>query len=229
MNGLSIIIPSRTATNLRACLDGIRGAGETCRIIVVDDGIPVNGWCDIVRRPEGWANVTAIDGSKPFIFSRNMNLGIAAAGSDDVVLLNDDAVLETPGGFSLLQREAADHPEFGIIAATTNSVGNTNQLPQGIGLREDQRMVCFIAVLIPRTTIDRVGLLDERFTAYGGEDNAYCMEVRRAGLKIGIHDGCFVDHRHLPSTFRGHGAGDIRQGQEIYKSIYGEDYSGRRA
>ena len=36
----------------------------------------------------------ALEGVKPFIFARNCNLGIRAAGSDDVVLLNDDALLE---------------------------------------------------------------------------------------------------------------------------------------
>jgi hypothetical protein len=120
------------------------------------------------------------------------------------VILNDDAILKTPGGFSLLQKAAEAHPEYGVIAATTNIVGNINQQPRGIGLREDPAMVCFVCVLIPRRTIDKVGLLDERYCLdYGCEDGDYCESVRRAGLKIGIHDGCFVDHGSLRSSFRG--------------------------
>lgn len=223
---LSVIIPSRTASNLGPCVEAVR-TYDTCNVIIVDDGVD---W-GTIDASAGWAmsmtGAKIVDAPKPFIFSRNINLGIAEAGQDDVVLLNDDAILKTFEGFSVMQQACMEHPEYGLIAATTNSVGNLNQLPKGIGLREDPVMVCFVCVFIPRATINRVGLLDERFIAYGGDDNAYCMEVRRAGLKIGIHDGCFVDHKHLPSTFRGRGGGDIKQGQEIYKSIYGEDYSGR--
>jgi GT2 family glycosyltransferase len=194
MNNLSVVIPSRNAKNLEACVRfGIWAAGEQCRIIVVDDGL--GQWQD---------GIMYVEGVKPFIFSRNVNIGIRAAERDDVVILNDDAILQTPGGFSLLQQAAEERPEYGLIAATTNNVGNKNQLPRSIGLREDPVMVCFIAVLIPRRTINVVGLLDERYCLdYGCEDNDYCEAVRRAGLKIGIHDGCFVDHKSLTSTFRG--------------------------
>lgn len=193
---LSVVIPSKTARNLQSCLKAIRGCSETCRIIVVDDGIELFS----VSR----YGVEVINGIKPFIFARNCNLGIQEAGDNDVILLNDDAILQTPGGFTLLQKAARENQEYGLIAAVTNCVGNINQYPRGIGLREDHKMVCFIAVLIPRRTIDLVGLLDERYCLdYGCEDNDYCESVRRAGLKIGIHDGCFVDHKSLTSTFRG--------------------------
>jgi hypothetical protein len=219
MNNLSVVIPSRNAKNLEACVRfGIRAAGERCQIIVVDDGL--DQWQD---------GVMYIDGVKPFIFSRNVNIGIRAAEQDDVVILNDDAILKAPGGFSLLQRAAEEHPEYGVIAATTNNVGNLNQSPQGKGLRADPRMVCFICVLIPRQTIKKVGLLDEEFVGYGFEDDSYCLRVRQAGLQIGVHDGCFVDHKHLPSTFRGAAttAGDLKQNAAIFKEKWGMDNHGR--
>lgn len=143
------------------------------------------------------------EGIKPFIFARNINLGIQAAGDDDVIILNDDALVQTPGGFTLLQRAAEENPEYGIIAATCNNVGNQNQWPKGVGLRDEPRMVCFVCVLIPRRTIDAVGLLDERFVDYGLDDDDYSLRVRKAGLKIGIHDGCYVDHGSLTSSYRG--------------------------
>lgn len=193
MNALSIIIPSKTPDNFWACRAAIREAGETCRIILINDADP-----GIVPPHD---NVQP--GIKPFIFARNMNIGIRASGRDDVILLNDDALLRTPNGFTVLQQAGADNPEFGIIAATTNCVGNPNQLPHGVGLREDPRMVCFVAVFIPRRTIDRVGLLDERFEGYGMDDDDYSKRTLLEGLKIGIHDGCFVDHKSLPSSYRG--------------------------
>lgn len=229
MNGLSVVIPSKNIQNLQADISAIRENGETCRIIWVDDysdeliaNPPIS-----LKIPGG--NFESVPGEKPFVFARNVNIGIKAAGTDDVLILNDDAMLKTPGGFSLLQRAAEEHPEYGIIAATTNVVGNLNQKPKGVGLREDPRMVCFVAVLVPRRTIDAVGLLDERYVGYGMDDDDYCLRVRNAGLKIGIHDGCFVDHGSLPSTYRGKGGpgGDFRPNLELFKQKWGMDNWGR--
>jgi GT2 family glycosyltransferase len=90
-------------------------------------------------------------------------------------------------------------------------------------LREDPRMVCFVAVLIPARTLATVGLLDEEFVTYGYEDDSYCYRVRRAGLKIGIHDGCFVDHGSLKSTFRAgpQASGEMTSGREIFVKKWG--------
>lgn len=140
-------------------------------IIIIDDGM--ESW---PNPPEELEPLALRAGRKPFIFARNINLGIELAAGQDVVLLNDDALLQSLGGFTMLQKAAAERPEFGLIAATTNNAGNKNQLPQGIGLREEPRMVCFIAVLIPRSTIDGIGLLDETFTGYGCEDDDYSLQ-----------------------------------------------------
>ena len=195
---LSVIIPSKNPVNFKACVNAVRRC---------EPDIPIIG----------------IDGSgEDFVFARAINEGIAAAGGDDVVLLNDDALLRTPSGLTAMQREAHEHPEFGLIASTADNVGNPNQWPQpGIGLRAEPRMVCFVCVLIRRRTIETVGLLDERFTAYGFEDDDYCLRVRRAGLKIGIYDGCFVDHGELKSTFRAEGPQPLEPGRQIFIEKWG--------
>lgn len=242
MNGLSVVIPSKTASNLEACVRAIRAAGENRRIIVVDDfpqevggGHPLadcNGY--LAKSPGPAQPMLWCMGEKPFVFARNCNRGIKAAGTDDVILLNDDALLKTTGGFSAMQRAAEAHPEFGIISATTNVAGNPSQFPQGIkGLIEEPRIVAFVCVLIPRRTIEVVGLMDERFGGftqdgrriYGFCDNDYCRRIRNEGLKIGIYQGgCFVDHGSLRSSFRGDpgAAGDISAGAELYQAKWGD-------
>lgn len=217
----SVIVLSRNSWNLYACVGSVREREERyVRVIHVDDGCT-----DLL------AGVETVAGIKPFCFSRNANLGIAAAGRDDVVLLNDDALLETGGGFSLLESAAKERPEYGLIAASCNNVGNRNQLRVGNGLRDEPRMVCFVCVYIPRATIDAVGLLDEGFKGYGMEDDDYCLRVRNAGLKIAVHDGCFVDHSKLHSSFRGPAGngGDYRPNLEIFKAKWGHDNWGRPA
>lgn len=217
----SVIIPSRTLSNLLPCIEAVRKHEPLAEIIVVDDGI------DWTEAPLPWLQmvppVTVIRGAKPFIFSRNCNLGIKAC-EGDVILLNDDALLETPFGFHEIEETSHAHPEFGVISAVTNVVGNLAQQPKDEGLREEPRTLAFVCVYIPRRTIALVGLLDERFTAYGHDDNDYCRRVRAAGLKLAIFDDCYVDHGSLHSTFRGspRTAGDIRAGQEIYRAKWGD-------
>ena len=195
---LSVIIPSRTPSNLIPCGEAVRRHEPEARIIVVDD-TP-----DLSLRPSPeWMPAIAIEGVKPFIYARNCNLGILAAESDDVILLNDDALLKSAGGFAALQRAAAVHPEYGVIGAVTNVTGQPLQRPQGIGLREAPH-IAFVCVLIPRRTIGEVGLLDERYCLdYGVEDLDYCEATRRSGLKVGVFDHCYVDHGSLTSSFRG--------------------------
>jgi len=225
MRSLSVIIPSKTLSNFLACRGAVTQFDPEAKVLLINDGV------------EPLPMVELIPGVKPFCFARNVNLGIVARQDDDVVVLNDDATLQTPGGFSLLQRAAEEHPEFGIISATTNITGNPAQqrLKSGnpsYGLREEKNSVAFIAVLVPRRAIDKVGLMDERFgglTAagkriYGFCDNDYCRRVRNAGLKVGVHDGCFVDHGSLRSSFRGEpgAAGDISEGRKLYIQKWGD-------
>lgn len=225
----SIIIPSRSAANLVPCVRAIREAGETARIIVVDDGVDW-GLADDDGEPS-WEPCNYVDGAKPFVFAGNVNIGILAAGDDDVILLNDDALLKTPNGFTWMMREQAHAAsrQYGLIAAACNTVGNQNQFRQSeSGLRDEPRMACFVCVYIPRSTINAVGLLDERFIHYGMDDDDYSLRVRNAGLSIGIFDGCFVDHGSLTSSYRGgpQVGGDFRPNMKIFIEKWGVDNRG---
>lgn len=250
MSGLSVIIPSRNASNLVPCVEAVRKLEPEARIIVVDNSDPQPGeifqFCRRVGAKWTW-------GYGPFTFAGHVNQGIEATRPqvdvtccsdasarftgpyrDDVVILNDDALLRTPGGFSLLQREAEAHPEYGLIASTCNNVGNPNQWPKPATgaeatLRDEPRMVCFVAVLIPRRTLETVGLLDERYVGYGMDDDDYSLRVRNAGLKIGIHDGCYVDHGSLTSSYRGEGGagGNFLPNMQLFIEKWGVDNWGR--
>ncbi len=209
---LTVIIPSKQIQNLVNCVAAIRRNEPTLKIIVVNDGIDL---ARIARFDRCWLcehdPIEVIEGVKPFIFARNINLGIQAAGRSDVVLMNDDALLEVEGGLSKLQHQGLLHPECGLISSSVNAAAACQCRQFGNGMRFNSVMVAFVCVFIPRTTIDRLGLLDERFgvgaggtgvRGYGCEDDDLCWRVREAGMKLGIYDGCFVDHMSLKSTFR---------------------------
>lgn len=207
MRDLRVIIPSRSESNLRQCLAAVRTHERDAKVIVVDDGL--SGWPPLVE---------TIQGAKPFCFARNVNLGIVAAGDDDVVLLNDDALLKTPGGFTAMRAAMYKNPGYGVLAAASNAANH--MLPYSLS---------FVCVMIPRAVIQGVGLLDERFTGeidgervYAGEDDDYCYRVRRVGLKVDIFPGGVVDHRSLPSTFRGmNGSLPINAAMKRFREIHG--------
>jgi GT2 family glycosyltransferase len=120
-----------------------------------------------------------------------------------VILLSDDALLESTGGFTAMQHAAELHPEYCVIGVVTNVTGQPLQRPHRIGLQEVPH-IAFVCGLIPRGTIDRIGLLDERYCLdYGVEDRDYCEACRRAGSKVGVFEHCYVDHGSLSSSFRG--------------------------
>jgi glycosyltransferase involved in cell wall biosynthesis len=215
----SIILPSRNESNLRACVGAIRAAGETCRVIVVWDGSPYDGppFDDEMLIKETDVRF----GEIPFSWPRNVNIGILAAGDDDVVIMGDDALLKTPMGLSRMRSAMATRPHLGVLSAGCNGVGNANQRPNGGRLgwqpsavvRPEPRMLCFITVMVPRAVINVVGFLDQRFNSYACADDDYTL---------GVFDGCFVDHESLPSTFRAPGIdSSLEHGKRMFLEKWG--------
>lgn len=196
-----VVILSANPVNLSSCLDAILAnepdtpAGG---VIVVDDG--ARKGCETEFGGVEW-----LRGIKPFVFARNANLGLQWAGGD-VILLNDDALLTTRDGFKRLSQAARARQDLGVLSAgVQGEVGNPNQVFHGgpALVRDEPIKLSFICVYIKAETIARIGLLDERFIDYGWEDNDFCLRCLKAGLRLGVFDGCVVDHsRHEASSYR---------------------------
>lgn len=199
---MRVIIPTNNETCWRECVATIRKnepfLDPRKDIIAVTDGIE-----DLRYRPSG-----RIRGARPFCFSTNVNWGINPGypqghDPDGAIILNHDALLETPGGFSSMI--ASCPMEYGIVsAAVRGACCNPTQEPRfnHNGMIDTDDTVAFVCVYIPRRTIDLVGLLDERLVGYGYDDDLYCAQVRAAGLKVGVWHGCVVEHGSLPSSYR---------------------------
>lgn len=216
-----VIIPSRNPDNLVSCVSSIlRNEPDLApeRLLVMDDGARAGAESKLPA-------VTWLDGVKPFIFARNVNLGLRYAESD-VILMNDDATLEKKYGFAELHSEGK---AYGLASPSIiGAVGNKNQKhdPHGAMVRKEKHLLCFVCVLIPLATQQQIGLLDERFTSYGWEDNDYCRRVNEAGLEMAVLECCQVRHGVLPSTFRnGKSHHELTMmgdgGMKIYKQKWG--------
>lgn len=213
----SIVIPSRDSRNLLPCVAAIQKREHDPKIMVVDDGLE-----EIPPR------VNVIPGVKPFVFPRAINMGVRASIEawpevEGFICCNDDALLESCSGFTLLAEQGRLHPEFGAISATTNVVGNPDQFRRNIGLRETHDLA-YVCVYIPRSTFENVQWMDERYCVdYGCCDKDHAMAIKRAGLKLGVFDGCYVDHGSLRSSFRGDPTTprSFQQNYALYKEKWG--------
>ena len=197
MNQLTCIIPSRNMDNLRVSVPAVRKLEPNAHIIIVDDGVV---WKDV---PPEFNGVEVLGGDSPFVFSRNVNIGIRAAEENDVVLLNDDAILQTPGGFSIMQAAAEADPQVGIIGAVTDLTGQPEQRRQrdermedisrhlpSFGLRAVEH-IAFVAVLLPKRTRDYLNQWHEGHcrTRHYGEAACDCV-ARNANGGLLDEDFC---------------------------------------
>jgi GT2 family glycosyltransferase len=195
-----VVILSALVNNLVPCVRSLLEHEPGLRpgqIIIVDDGARLGG--EALLPAVRW-----VGGVKPFIFARNANLGICSSDSD-VILLNDDAQLVTFCGLSKLAAEARRHQDLAFCSAAVRGfVGNPEQLERrSDSLRWASRELAFVCVYIPARVYRQLGALDEQFTGYGFEDNDYCLRARRQGLRLGVFDGCVVEHgTSARSTFR---------------------------
>jgi GT2 family glycosyltransferase len=146
-------------------------------------------------------------------FSAGNNVGIRLAKGDVLVLLNSDA-FPPPGMIGLMVEHFndADAP-WGLLAPVTNSAGNEQAIftpsdsmegkiiegvkyaQQGWAEPINAYRLDFCCVAIPRTVIDKVGLLDENFGRGYFEDFDYSLRVKQAGYQLGVTEDAFVYHR----------------------------------
>lgn len=147
----------------------------------------------------GW---NMIKGPEPYIMPINENLGLHAAGWNDVIFISDDVQFTDSGQLDKLQEVAYSDPEIGMVMPQLQ--GGTCCPPQHHDHKLDTSpqevdFAPFIAYYLKREVIDRVGLLDERFVDYGWDDKDYCLRVRMAGYRIVLTDKVVFKHGfHAP-------------------------------
>lgn len=200
MNPYTVIIPSCTLGNVFNSAGTVEDQQPNAPIIIVANG-KLLGDTDTLM----W-DWCVLEWREPFNFSAVLNFAVSETEpDDDLLFLNDDTRLLTPGGFDLLRQAAYEHPNVGIMGASvTGCTGNPDQIHRpGAGVQLiKQRCLPFIAVYIRRGVWDQVGPMDERFTGYGFEDDDYCTRVRQAGFDVAVCHDCVIEHGELPSSYR---------------------------
>jgi GT2 family glycosyltransferase len=151
-------------------------------------------------------------------FSGGCNRGIRAAldrGAEFVWLLNNDAEA-TPSALGSMVAVALSDDTIGCVGSVLYSMEGADRIRAWGGGRISfltGRSVQLLApgspdyisgasMLIPRSTLQRVGLLDEQHFFMYWEDADYCFRIRAAGLTLAVATDAKVRHAEFGSLGR---------------------------
>lgn len=200
---LRVVTPSRTDEYINCLLESLEASqpGSAKRVVVADNGISEQYRYFWTQHGVTFVPVP----SDPFIFARAINLGVAATQpDDDLLILNDDTEMLTPlwadTAETMLRRVGLrNYGMLSLSISAKENVGNHDQAldvnlnPNG-GVKESMKTICFVAVVIRRSTWDAVGPMDERFVGYGFDDNDYNCRIWNSKKRVGIVSTLVVKH-----------------------------------
>ena len=206
--GKTIIATYNSIKWIDECLNSC----EVSQTIVIDNA-STDSTVNHIRK--NYPEVIVIQNKTNIGFGQANNIGIQKAlseGAEYVFLLNQDAYSVNDCMEKLIEVHQSN-PEYGILSPIhlngdgTNLDYNFNEYIKRIDddnlvfdlLNDKLKKVYSLPFvnaagwLIPKSTIERVGLFDPMFFHYG-EDENYCQRVRYHGLKIGIVPEAFMRH-----------------------------------
>jgi GT2 family glycosyltransferase len=171
----SIIIPTyKNAQGLKDCVASIIKTTDLSRtdVWIVCNGSPSEAvdWASKLGN-----SFHVLSCPEPLGYTRAVNVGMMAAQSDNVILLNDDAAILDWGGNDVWIRMLTDPFKDKTVAVTGSTID---------WWAKDKPFIVFFCVAIRRSVVKEIGFLDEAFNPGAGEDTDFCIKAQRLGYKI---------------------------------------------
>ena len=154
-------------------------------------------WCS-------YLSLEVIRNEKNLGYILSTNIGLKNSNSDYILLLNNDVILQENCIRELL-KASQEYPNIGLLGAlqldenknlvplktflrgekaTIRDHIVSKELPKDLNTPFDNDIVMVACVLIPRTTLEKVGYFDEQFQLGCYEQEDYCLRMKEAGLRV---------------------------------------------
>ncbi|MCU0863210.1 MAG: glycosyltransferase family 2 protein [Planctomycetes bacterium] len=177
-------------------------------------------------------------------FAGGVNAGVQAATGAWLLILNNDT-RAAPNLLHELRTVHAMDAAIGAVAPVSNEVMGQGRLELGDRGRDEATRAAIAAslqhepslqdvttlsglcLLLRRTTIDEVGLFDERFGAGNFEDNDFCLRLRLRGFRLVLARRAFLHHEGH-ATFRAMGL-PIERELEARRAAFAAKWRGQAA
>lgn len=225
---ITVILNTNRRDDTLACLDSLAQSTYPNHKIIVLDNASTDGSVEAIQ--EKFPAVEIISLTENRGYAGNNNVGIKAAlaqGADWVLVLNEDTILD-PACLAQLIEVGESDSAIGIVGPLVYHFDEPNILQSAggrlspywegshIGQNEldsgqfsspcDVHWISGCAILVRRSVIEQVGMLDERFFYYW-EETEWCLRTSRAGWRIVHvpqaklwHKGVQRDYRPKPSV-----------------------------
>ena len=215
-----IIVSFNTKSLTRKCLQSIKVFEDikNLEIIVVDNNSQ-DGSVAMIKK--GFPFVKLIINNNNLGFAKANNQGIKQAKGDYILLLNSDTEFQSQHTLEKLIKNAQSIDCIGVISPQLlNSDGSIQAsvyyfptvtralkqywlgqsgyfgsfIPEG-KVPQPVEVVTMAAMLILRSTINKIGLLDEGYFFYY-QDLDYCCRIKQEGLKVYYLPSVQIIHHH---------------------------------
>ena len=121
-----------------------------------------------------------------------VNQGMMVARGEYVCLLNNDTVVSE--GWVRLLLTGFDRPEVGAIGPVSNGMPWSQHAEPGRAGYEGVEVLYGFCIVVRRTVLDTVGLLDERYGRGVVEVEDWCERMRRGGMELVVCHDVLVRH-----------------------------------
>lgn len=234
MLATSIIIPNYNGGRmLRECIRSIQTHTHLPHeIIVVDNGSSDKSVSYCLKK-----KIRVVRLPKKTGFPTTCNAGIKIASGESILLLNNDTLVTKEWLDRMLACLNHD-PKTGIVGPMSNYANGEQQIsepftcleeimakmnePNPLKWKEVNRIVG-LCMLIKRELVEKIGLLDERFSPGHYEDDDYCYRALLAGFNLKIAGDVFIFH-HGSASFKKYGEKYIRRLLDRNRKLFMEKW-----
>lgn len=239
-----IVVPVFNAAALtQRCIDSVlRWTSAPARLVLVDDASPEPDVAPMLAQYASRRGISIIRNASNLGYTRSSNLGIAAAGDADVVLLNSDTQVG-PRWLDRFRAIAYADDSIGTVTAVSDNAGAFTvpeleqycPIPPAWTLEQTQRALLQrtacphpqlptgngFCMYIKRAMLNAVGALDaQAFPSGYGEENDLCQRAEHAGFRHLIAGDVLVAHARSASFGDARRAALGAQGMAVLRQRY---------